>query len=108
MDTAGIGYRRRENCFTDVADVARAQALLDAQLKTNFASVLDGILAQASPAHAALFGPASACPVKAFGRHGIQRERIFAVKVFAWKNRLERRRFFLFVLQRPTWHQTKQ
>lgn len=63
MDAAGIGYRRRENCFVDLADVARAQALMDLQLKTRWAPLLDGIAATASPAHTELFGPASACPV---------------------------------------------
>jgi hypothetical protein len=66
MDAAGLGYRRRENCFTALADVGKAQALMDRQLRTNFAPLLDDILAQASPAHAALFGPASACPVDAY------------------------------------------
>jgi hypothetical protein len=63
MDAAGIGYRRRENCFVDLADVARAQALMDLQLKTRWAPLLDGVAATASPAHTELFGPASACPV---------------------------------------------
>jgi len=63
MDAAGLGYRRRENCFVDLADVGRAQALMDEQLATDWRTVLDGIAAAASPAHAALFGPTSGCPI---------------------------------------------
>jgi len=63
MDAAGLGYRRRENCFTDLADVGQAQALMDGQLKTNWRSLLDGVLAAAHPAHAELFGPASPYPI---------------------------------------------
>jgi len=49
MDRAGIGYRRHDNCFTWVADVARAQALLDEQLKTNWVKLLDPIVQQVHP-----------------------------------------------------------
>jgi hypothetical protein len=63
MDAAGLEYRRRENCFTDLADVEKAQALMDEQLKTNFGLVLDGVLAQASPGHTELFGPRSGYPI---------------------------------------------
>lgn len=63
MDQAGLGYVRRENCFTDLADVGRAQSLMDGQLKTDWKSVLDGIAAAAHPAHAELFGPRSNYPI---------------------------------------------
>lgn len=63
MDQAGLGYVRRENCFADLADVGRAQSLMDEQLKTDWKSVLDGIAAGAHPAHAALFGPSSGYPI---------------------------------------------
>ena len=33
MDRAGLPYRRRENCFTLIENVSRAQELLDAQLR---------------------------------------------------------------------------
>ncbi len=49
MDQAGIGYRRHDNCFTWVADVARAQALLDEQLKTNWVKWLEPIVRQVHP-----------------------------------------------------------
>ena len=63
MDAAGLGYCRRENCFTGLADVGKAQALMDGQLATDWRAVLDGIAAAASPAHAALFGPSSGYPI---------------------------------------------
>ena len=49
MDRAGIGYRRHDNCFTWVQDFARAQALLDEQLKTNWMPLLDPIVEQVHP-----------------------------------------------------------
>ena len=63
MDAAGLGYRRRENCFVDLQDPRRAQALMDLQLKTDWTSTLDGIAAAAHPAYAELFGPASVYPI---------------------------------------------
>ena len=36
LDRAGIGYVRRENCLIDVADLPRAQRLLDMQSQTNW------------------------------------------------------------------------
>lgn len=52
----GIGFEQRDNCFVDLADVPRAQAVLAAQLQTNWADVLNGLLRQFHPAHARLFG----------------------------------------------------
>jgi hypothetical protein len=66
MDQAGLGYVRRDNCFADVTDVARAQALMDQQLKTDWKSLLDGIAAAVHPAHAELFGPHSRYPIEPY------------------------------------------
>jgi hypothetical protein len=55
LDGAGLGYRRRGNCFVWLEDVAATQALCDAQLRTAWAPLLDGLVAAANPAHAALF-----------------------------------------------------
>ena len=63
LDAAGVGYVRRDNCLTDVRDVAEAQALLDGQLKTDWPGLLGGLAAAANPAHDELFGPASAYPI---------------------------------------------
>lgn len=56
MVAEGIAFEQRDNCFVDVADLKRAQALLDKQLRTNWTRLLDGLVAQFHPAHATLFG----------------------------------------------------
>ena len=55
MTAQRIGFEQRDNCFVDVANVRRAQALLDRQLRTNWADLLDRLLKQVHPAHATLF-----------------------------------------------------
>lgn len=52
----GIDFERRENCFTDVADVTRAQKMMDRQLKTDWPRLLDRLVRQVHPAHQRLFG----------------------------------------------------
>ncbi len=49
MTKAGLGYRQKDNCFTWVEDWAAAQRLLDEQLTTDWASLLDGWAAQSHP-----------------------------------------------------------
>lgn len=56
MDRAGLAYVQRDNCFVDVADFARAQALLDEQLHFPWSAWLTRLAGQAQPAHARLFG----------------------------------------------------
>jgi hypothetical protein len=46
LDAAGIGYRRRDNCFSEVEDPMRAQQLLDQQLKTRWKSAFHELLRQ--------------------------------------------------------------
>jgi len=60
MDAAGIGYAKKDNCFVDIADLPAAQALFDAQLRTDWPTLLAGLAAQSNPAHAQLF---ASCPV---------------------------------------------
>jgi hypothetical protein len=57
MDRAGIDYEQRDNCFARVGDPARAQALLDEQLKTDWPRVPDALLEQAHPLHVELGRP---------------------------------------------------
>jgi hypothetical protein len=57
MDQAGIAYRQRANCFVWVQEAARAQALLDEQLRTDWPRVLGGLLDQAHPLHAEICRP---------------------------------------------------
>jgi hypothetical protein len=61
LDAAGVGYQRRGNCFVDLADVAAAQRLADAQQRTAWAALLDGLVRQVHPAHATAF---AACPLR--------------------------------------------
>jgi len=52
----GIDFERRENCFTDLADVSRAQKAMDRQLRTAWPRLLDRLVRQVHPAHRTLFG----------------------------------------------------
>jgi hypothetical protein len=51
LDAAGIDYRRQDNCFLEVADLARAQALADAQLATRWQAVFHKLLERVHPTH---------------------------------------------------------
>ena len=55
LDEEGIGYRKRENCLVAVADVARAQELADEQVRTDWAGVLNPLMAKVNPLHGELF-----------------------------------------------------
>lgn len=55
MERAGVGYLRRDNCFTHLPDVEAAQRLSDAQLKTDWRKLLDGIARQVNPEHGRIF-----------------------------------------------------
>jgi hypothetical protein len=57
MDRAGLAYRQRDNCFVWVEDPARAQALLDQQLRTDWPRLLRELLDQAHPLHAEICHP---------------------------------------------------
>lgn len=57
MDAARIDYRRADNCFVEVSDAARAQALLDEQLKTNWPELLGEVAARVNPLHDEIFQP---------------------------------------------------
>jgi hypothetical protein len=49
MDQAGVTYRRQDNCFTWIADGARAQTLMNEQLKTNWTQCFDALIQQVHP-----------------------------------------------------------
>jgi hypothetical protein len=49
MDRAGLGYVRRDNCFTHLQDAHKAQALMDRQLHTRWRPMLDQIAGAANP-----------------------------------------------------------
>jgi hypothetical protein len=56
LQAAGIGYQRRENCFVELEDVARAQQLLDQQLQTDWPSQLNALAARAFAIEGKCFG----------------------------------------------------
>jgi hypothetical protein len=56
LDREGLTYERYDNCFAQVEDFARAQALLDAQLRTAWPALLDGIAQRVNPLREELFG----------------------------------------------------
>ncbi len=55
MDRAGLGYRRRENCFVAIDNVERAQRMIDRQLELAWAPALDRIARAINPAHGRMF-----------------------------------------------------
>jgi hypothetical protein len=56
LDGAGVGYVRQGNCLLAVEDFAKAQALLDEQLRTNWPELLNGVLAQSNAVEKELLG----------------------------------------------------
>jgi hypothetical protein len=73
MDAEGIGYLRRENCFVQVADIPRAQKLLDRQLRISWTSLLNRIANQANPARQTIFG-----------QHGLDLDYYWSVEESEW------------------------
>jgi len=49
LDDAGIAYQRMDNCFTYVADMARAQELLTAQVHANWPVLLEELAQRSNP-----------------------------------------------------------
>ena len=52
---AGLTFEQRDNCFTQVQDFARAQALLDEQLRTRWSSLMNRLTQTYHPTHRRLF-----------------------------------------------------
>lgn len=50
LETAGVAFRRSDNCLLQVADVATAQKLLDAQPWADWQGILNGLVRRACPA----------------------------------------------------------
>lgn len=55
MDREGLKYRQQGNCFTWIEDYKRAQHLLDQQLKTNWAELLQSFAGLLNPVHDRIF-----------------------------------------------------
>lgn len=58
LDEEGIGYRKIDNAFVRLDDPARAQALMDRMLRTDWPAALDAVAARLNPAHGELFAAA--------------------------------------------------
>src|SRR5260370_7512734 len=57
MDRVGLSYQQADNCFIKLKDAAAAQALLDEQLHTDWAQVLNALLYQCHPLPPETFPP---------------------------------------------------
>ena len=54
MDTVGLKYRQPGNCFVWIENYAQAQKLLEEQLQTNWAELLNGFAEKLNPIHESL------------------------------------------------------
>ena len=57
MDAAGLAYRRQDNCFPWVAEVPRAQGLLDQQHRTDWSKLMRPLVQLCHPLHAEITRP---------------------------------------------------
>ena len=55
MDAAGLGYQRRDNCFTWLQDAKPAQRMMDRQVCTDWPTLLNAIARGLNPQHTAMF-----------------------------------------------------
>jgi len=55
MTAAGLGYIKRDNCFTRLQDAGRAQRLMDRQVQSDWPDLLNSIARSLNPQHAATF-----------------------------------------------------
>ena len=60
LDRAGIGYIRRDNCFTHIDDLPRAQRLFHNQLRKNWPRLLDALRRSVHPTHRQI---TAKCPI---------------------------------------------
>jgi hypothetical protein len=57
MDRAGIAYRQEDNCFPWIADMGRAQELMEEQHRTDWAKVLEELVKRCHPVHEEISRP---------------------------------------------------
>jgi hypothetical protein len=55
MDHNHVGYRRHDNCFMSIDDVAKAQRLMNRQLRISWPKALQRIVRQLNPLHGQMF-----------------------------------------------------
>jgi hypothetical protein len=60
MDQGKVKYRRADNCFPWIADVERAQALMDQQHQANWPQLLEPLLKQCHPLQSEITAPVGA------------------------------------------------
>jgi hypothetical protein len=60
MDREGIGYRRRDNCFEWIEDVAGAQRLMDQQLQVQWQPLFEPLMKVCHPLHREICRPIGA------------------------------------------------
>lgn len=58
MDAAGLGYQRRDNCFSWLENPVEAQRLMELQLRSSWPDLLHDISRMLNPIHEELFPPA--------------------------------------------------
>jgi hypothetical protein len=51
LDAAGIAYRRRDNCFPWIADLAQAQTMMDQQVRANWQELFQPLVDLCHPYH---------------------------------------------------------
>jgi len=57
MDKEGIAYRQEDNCFPWIADVGRAQQLMEEQQRTDWPKVLEELVRRCHPLHEEISRP---------------------------------------------------
>jgi hypothetical protein len=57
LDEAGVAYRKKGNCFVWIEDLAKAQALLQGQLQTDWPKLLGAFLEECHPLHREICRP---------------------------------------------------
>jgi hypothetical protein len=57
MTKAGLGFRRERNCFSWLEDAAAAQALMEAQLETDWPALCNGLVEELNPLSAQVRAP---------------------------------------------------
>jgi hypothetical protein len=55
LDKKEMGYRRHDNCFTSIEDVAKAQQLMNRQLRISWPKAVERIQRQLNPLHGQMF-----------------------------------------------------
>lgn len=57
LDAAGIAYRRRDNCFPWIADLTRAQGMMDEQVRANWQELFQPLVDLCHPHHREICQP---------------------------------------------------